>query len=74
MWVIGLAAPDDNFYGNAGWPVTASGTGTGVLIKKAKDLNPIVDAAGNPDSSLPGHVFGVIDTQNSSCGYSTRHT
>lgn len=52
------ASPDDNFYGNAGWPVTpAGGTGTGVIIQKAGQLNLITDTA------KPGHVFGVIDTR-----------
>ena len=57
------AAPDDNFYGNAGWPASGAGTGTGVIIQKAGQLNNIVDASGNPDQSKPGHVFGVIDTR-----------
>ena len=57
------APPDDNFYGNAGWPATGAGTGTGVIIKKAGELNNIVDLAGIPDQSKPGHVFGVIDTR-----------
>jgi len=57
------ASPDDNFYGNAGWPANGAGTGTGVIIKKAGQLNNIVDALGNPDQSKPGHVFGVIDTR-----------
>ena len=57
------AEPSDNFYGNAGWPASGAGTGTGVIIQKAGQLNNIVDASGNPDQSKPGHVFGVIDTR-----------
>jgi hypothetical protein len=51
------ASPDDNFYGNAGWPASGAGTGTGIIIQKAGMLNLITDTA------KPGHVFGVIDTR-----------
>jgi hypothetical protein len=51
------ASPDDNFYGNAGWPASGAGTGTGVIIGKAGQL-PLMT-----DTLLNGRVFGVIDTR-----------
>ena len=52
-----MAPPDDNFYGNAGWPATGAGTGTGVIIGKAGEL-PLITNTG-----VSGRVFGVIDTR-----------
>ena len=52
-----MAPPDDNFYGNAGWPATGAGTGTGVIIGKAGEL-PLITNTG-----VNGRVFGVIDTR-----------
>jgi len=51
------ASPDDNFYGNAGWPANGAGTGTGVIVGKAGQL-PLIT-----DTLLNGRVFGVIDTR-----------
>jgi hypothetical protein len=51
------ASPDDNFYGNAGWPASGAGTGTGVIIGKAGQI-PLMT-----DTLLNGRVFGVIDTR-----------
>ena len=59
----GTTSTDGDFYGSANnstWSSTGSG---GVLVQTVKNLNDILDASGNPNTSIGGHIFGVIDTR-----------
>ncbi|MEI6284627.1 MAG: hypothetical protein WCP40_05965, partial [Opitutae bacterium] len=52
-----------DFYGSSNgssWRTTGGG---GVLVQTVKNLNEILDGSGNPNTSIGGHIFGVIDTR-----------